>query len=72
MHVQPLTRVWEGSWSPTMECVFYIPVLALSVPSAFSLATADGGHVTVILAHVAQQLLLWGDGCMCVYMLIIS
>lgn len=47
----------------------HIPVLARPVPLAFSLATADIGHVTEALAHGAQQLLSWHGGCMCVYML---
>lgn len=50
----------------------HITVLALLVPLAFSLATTDTGPVTEILAHVIQQLLLWGGGCPCVYMFIVS
>lgn len=62
MHVQPLTRLREGSWPHTIEGMCHITVLALPAPLAFSLATAD----------VAQQLLLWDDGCICAYVLIIS
>lgn len=72
MHVQPLTKVRDGSWSHTNEGMCHITVLALPAPLAFSLATADVGHVTVILVHVAQQLLLWDDGCICACVLIIS
>lgn len=56
MHMQPLTRVLEGSWLHTTEYMLHITVLAVPAALAFSLAAADVGHVTVILAHVAWQL----------------